>query len=92
VDISVHTVIISVWTVFYMKKSFRMVLLSAAVVSIVWISSYGRWSQTVLSPQELREIWADMMDAELAKGYIREKFPLIRRIMEITYRSFGLNG
>jgi len=90
-DISVHTGIISVWTVFYMKKSFGVLILSALIAGQLWGGSV-RTPDVRTFLQASHEHWEDVTDMGLAWEYIREKRMVLRRIIEITYRSFGLNG
>ena len=92
IDIPVHTVIISVWTVFYMKKVFRKVIVSAVIAALAWIFTSVRYTDIALLPHAVREYWADVSDMGLAREYIREKSTVIQRIIEKTYRSFGPNG
>ena len=91
IDIPVHTVIISVWTVFYMKKVFRKVIVSAVIAALAWIFASVSTDNALL-PHAVREYWADVSDMGLAREYIREKSTVIQRIIEKTYRSFGPNG
>ena len=73
-----------------MKKSFLAVLVTATAAT-AWMSVFGGPAETALSVGLLQERWKDMLDMDLVREYIREKLPVIRRIVEITYRSFGPN-
>ena len=68
-----------------------MVVLCVAVTLVAW-TLLERAPDKLLSAGMLRERWMDMLDPGPAKEYIREKMLVIRRIAEIMYRSFGLNG
>ena len=78
-----------------MKKSFRMVLLCAAVVAAVWTAALLDVTGKVgmeLRFRAMTDRWRDVMDMDGAKDYVREKLPVIRWIFEKLMHFLGTNG
>ena len=68
-----------------------MLILCAALALAAWTLMEGTTGD-LISLEVLRDRWMDMLDPAPAEEYVREKMPVIGRIAEIMYRSFGPNG
>jgi hypothetical protein len=65
-----------------MKKSFATVCVCAVIVAALLAGSLCAAPQKPVDFRRIGDSISDIMDIDAAKGYIREKWPLIRSVAE----------